>query len=123
MAPREHAEVHYPARRLLQVVLLERAVYRESSAQWSEAKLWRPSLGALHGDRFLFCLPDAPSLRIVDRVPDGLAVDGYPRLAELAEHVLAESSWDPNDFVALLIDVDFPIWRGGYSIGIEFESP
>ncbi|MEM9381824.1 MAG: hypothetical protein AAGB93_17850 [Planctomycetota bacterium] len=113
--------VHYPARRLLQLVLLQRALHRDSTSQWSEAKLWRPNLGALHGDRFLVCLPDPPSLRIVDRVPDGLAVEGFPRLSALAATVLERSGWAPEDFVGLLIDVPFPVWRAGYSIGVEFD--
>lgn len=112
--------VHYPTRRLLQVVLLERSLYRESSAQWAETKLWRPSLGSLHGDRFLFCLPDAPALQIVDGVPSGLSVEGFPRLADAATHLLEEAGWNADDFVALLIDVEFPVWRAGYSVGVEF---
>lgn len=112
--------VHYPARRLLQVLLLEREIYRESTAHWAEAKAWRPSLGALFGDRFLFCLPDAPGLTIIDRVPGGLSSVGIPELAPMIDHLVERSGWADRDFVALVLDVDHPIWRFGYSIGVEF---
>lgn len=112
--------VSCPSENLLLDVYLHRSIERHYRPAL-DAQLWNTDLTIPTDERWVTRLPAQPRLEII--TPDACESDIYPRTPELTATFLGTMNWDPSEFVGFRCEVEYPIWRAGYSMSFEHVGP
>ena len=108
-----------PTRRLILDVYLHgdmERLFRPSL----DALLWAPDLNVAQDDRWVMRLPAGPKLQLLGRGVGAAASPLYARHAELSAYSFEHLGWDPEEFVGFRCEVEYPVWRAGYSMALEY---
>jgi hypothetical protein len=111
--------VNCPAAKLIFDVYLHQDMerwYRPSI----DALLWVPDLNIDEDDKWIMRVPSGPKMQLLGR---GLANAGSPlwhRHGELSAYFFDYLGWNPEEFVGFRCEVQYPVWRAGYCMAMEW---
>ena len=111
--------VNCPSQRLLFDVYFHRDMERRFRPA-VEAQLWYPNLESPAGARWLTRFPAQPKLQLLGVGIGAAASPFYPRHAELTAHLFERMGWEPGEMVGFRCEVEYPIWRAGYCMNLEY---
>ena len=116
------AMVNFPTRTMIFDVYLHRDVARGCIPSL-DAHLWRPDFAQQVGDRWQTRFAEAPRLQLLGSGLGSAASPHYARHAELTRFLFDNIDADPSQFVGYRCEVEFPMWRTGYCVGLDFGEP
>jgi len=114
--------VNCPSRRLIFDVYFHRDMERLFRPA-IDAQMWFPNLESPTGDRWLTRFPAQPKLQLLGVGLSAAASPFYARQAELTAHSFERLGWDPNELVGFRCEVEYPIWRAGYCMTLDYITP
>ncbi|MGD8451310.1 MAG: hypothetical protein PVJ57_05775 [Phycisphaerae bacterium] len=110
-----------PARHGLLDVYLHRDLAR-ISIQTLDVHLWGPNLFQTIAYRWTTRLPRSPQLQMLGFGTGSAASPVYPRQAELTRFLFEEAGWNADEFIGYRCHEEYPIWRAGYRIALDFTG-
>lgn len=111
--------VNCPAQRLLFDVYFHRDMERLFRPS-IDAQLWNPNLESPAGARWLTRFPAQPKLQLLGVGLGSAASPFYPKHAQLTAHLFERMDWDPSEMVGFRCEVEFPVWRAGYCMNLDY---
>ncbi len=114
--------VNCPSRRLIFDVYFHREMERMFRPA-VDAQMWYPNLESPTGDRWLTRFPAQPKLQLLGVGVSAAASPFYTRHAELTARTFERLGWNPNDLVGFRCEVEYPIWRAGYCMSLDYVTP
>lgn len=116
------ALVNFPTRSLIFDIYLHRDVARACIPSL-DAHLWRPDFAQHVGDRWQTRFSDSPKLQLLGSGLANASSTRYRRHAELTAYLFDRIDANAGHFVGYRCEVDYPMWRTGYCVGLDFGSP
>ncbi|MEZ6241899.1 MAG: hypothetical protein R3B57_02550 [Phycisphaerales bacterium] len=114
--------VNCPSQRLIFDVYFHRDMERQFRPA-VDAQMWYPNLESPVGDRWLTRFPAQPKLQLLGMGLSAAESPFYARHAQLTAHVFERLGWDASELVGFRCEVEYPIWRAGYCMTLEYASP
>jgi hypothetical protein len=84
---------------------------------------WGPDFAQHVGDRWQTQFVESPPLQLLGSGLPRKSPPAYPRLGELTEQFFERVSLSPDDFVGHRCDVEYPLWRTGYCMRLDYTRP
>lgn len=116
------ALVNFPTRAMIFDVYLHRDVARGCIPSL-DAHLWRPDFAQQVGDRWQTRFADGPRLQLLGSGLGNAASPHYARHPELTRFLFEKIGADASQFVGYRCEVEYPMWRTGYCVGLDFGEP
>ena len=113
------ALVNFPSRHLLLDVYLHPELARRSTPSL-DSHLWGPDFAQQGGDRWRTRFSETPPLQLLGQGIRRSGPAAYPRLPELTRQLFERAGVDPEGYVGFRCDVEYPTWRAGYCITLDF---
>ncbi len=113
--------VNCPSQRLIFDVYFHRDMERLFRPA-VDAQMWYPNLESPTGDRWLTRFPAQPKLQLLGVGIGSAQSPFYARHAELTAHTFERLGWDPGELVGFRCEVEYPIWRAGYCMNLEYVA-
>lgn len=116
------ALVNFPTRAMIFDIYLHRDVARGCIPSL-DAHLWRPDFAQQVGDRWQTRFADGPRLQLLGSGLSNAASPYYARHPDLTRFLFEQIGADASHFVGYRCEVEFPMWRTGYCVGLDFGEP
>ncbi len=85
-----------------------------------DALLWVPDLNIDEDDKWIMRVPSGPKMQLLGRGLGGAASPLWSRHAELSAYFFDYLGWNSEEFVGFRCEVQYPVWRAGYCMAMEW---